>query len=43
LPTDVLVDYVVGLQRSLGVMVRTAAPTEDIQRYIEASLAMLSR
>jgi hypothetical protein len=43
LPKDVLVDYVVGLQRSLGVMVRTAAPTEDIQRYIEASLAMLSR
>jgi TetR/AcrR family transcriptional repressor of nem operon len=43
LPKDVLVDYVVGLQRSLGVMVRTAAPIEDIQRYIEASLAMLSR
>lgn len=43
LPKDVLVDYLVGLQRSLGVMVRTAAPAEDIQRYIEASLAMLGR
>jgi TetR/AcrR family transcriptional repressor of nem operon len=41
LPQDALVDFLVGLQRSLGIMVRSSTATEEINRFIEVSLAML--
>lgn len=41
LPRDSLVEFLVGLQRTLGTLVRSSTPAEEIERYIEASVAML--
>lgn len=41
LPKDSLVEYLVGLQRSLGTLIRTTTPTSDIERYLSCSLALL--
>lgn len=38
-----LVEFLVGLQRSIGTMARTSTPNQDIDQYIKASLTLLSR
>ena len=43
LPPDDLVEFLVGLQRALATMMRTATPADEIQRYSQVSLAMLAR
>jgi hypothetical protein len=40
---EALVEFLVGLQRSIGIMARTPTPNRDIDRYINASLTLLSR
>lgn len=42
-PKEDLVEFLVGLQRSLGTMARTATPNQDIERYIKVSLTLLDR
>lgn len=43
LSKDAIVEFLLGLQRALATMVRTSMPAADINRYIQVSLAMLSR
>ena len=40
---EALVEFLVGLQRSIGIMARTPTPNRDIDRYINASLTLLNR
>jgi len=41
LPRELLIEFIFGLHRNLGTLVRSETPAASIKLYIEASLAML--
>ncbi|MFQ3345701.1 MAG: TetR/AcrR family transcriptional repressor of nem operon [Porticoccaceae bacterium] len=43
LPRELLIEFIVGLNRNLGTLVRSETSTASIKLYIEASLALLER